>query len=380
MWSFLLLSILSSEQAASVPAPIASGEVVVTGRRYRNEYERCLKSSCPPEREVEAALNASVEDFREGHYDAARGLLQRTIGRNRKYSARMPERMSDLYSTYADLSLHDGYVRDYRSNTYESVDVLRKNLGKTAPATLIARPWIGDMLVREGRPQAADDVYRDAAKDAQAAGQKSLAASIEVRRAWLAVQMGSDRRAGEMLEELAKTSAGEPGITNLVRAIRVRMAIRRKDDATVDRLIAEWRAAPTKKLVLLSEPPAPIVGAQQTSLVALGTVRSEADHYSWVDIGYWVKPSGLVTDAEVLRPDGAAGWAKPIVAQIAGRRYAPLDEPAGSPGLYRIERVSMRTAFDFVTGSHIAQRSGPTQLIHVDITELDKKVSGTDTR
>ena len=200
-------------------------EVVVTAHRYADALARCLAANCPPEQEVDAAMDAATEQFRSGRYEEAMSLLQRTINRNKRYTARMPGLMSDLYATHADVATHFGRRSAYRDSTWKSADVLRDYMGKTSEAALAARPRVGDMLVMDGQARAAEEVYGKAAHDAAANGQPRLAALINFRRAWLSFAQHNDVWTSRLLETVTSGAAGDPKIATLVRALRVRMAI-----------------------------------------------------------------------------------------------------------------------------------------------------------
>ena len=74
--------LLLMAQAASPPAG-SQDEIVVTGRRAEEALAECLARKCPPAEEIEASLQASVEQFADGRYAHARRTLQTAIRRNR---------------------------------------------------------------------------------------------------------------------------------------------------------------------------------------------------------------------------------------------------------------------------------------------------------
>lgn len=379
----LLTLFLIAAQAGNVaPPPIERGDVVVTGRRYANDLARCLASGCSPEQEVEAALAAAVEHFRNGRYEDALQVLRRAIGRNKQYAARMPGKISDLHATYADVSWHYGSTSGYKFGSWSSVDVLREHLGKTHPATLTAASGVGDMLATIGQASSADEVYHRSARDAAANGQPRIAALMTFRRAWLAFGQRQDARVLKLLDEVGAFPADDPRIATLVRALRVRLALRRKDDAAVDRLLAEWRTSAGERPVLVYEPPAPILDTAgigtfgdvpiQRNAAWRGAVRD----VDWVDIGYWVRPSGQTAEVEVLRSQGAKAWATPLLGLVANYRYVPLSVDPGSPGVYQIRRYSLRRELGVQTGSRIVTRVGPLTIVQTDMTRAEAMDDG----
>lgn len=314
-------------------------------------------------------MNAATEQFRSGRYEDAMNLLQRTIDRNKRYAARMPGKISDLYATHADVAAHFGRRSAYMNSTWSSTDVLRKYAGKTSIAALTTRPRIGDMLALQGRASAADEIYASAAHDAAANGQRQLAAQINFRRAWLMFNQGNNAGTARFLDEIAKEMPNDPQIATLVRALRVRIAIRRKQDAVADQLLAEWRTAPGEAPVLISEPPPPVFDTFDPTTMAMNPgIRESPRDYRWVDIGYWVRPWGTTEQVEILRPDNANEWAKPFVKVIAKRRYVPLAQNEGSPGVYRIDRYSLRRELDVDPGVKRLIRVGHLKIIQTDMT------------
>ena len=120
---------------------------------------------------------------------------------------------------------------------------------------------------------------------------------------------------------------------------------------------------------MIFEPVAPIVDPFGGSLVSMnGNATGSARDFQWVDIGYWVRPSGAVEQAEILRPQTARAWAKPYVQQVAKRRYVPLAQEPGSPGVYRVERYSLRRNLEFGQASPWVMRQGAIKVIRTDMT------------
>jgi hypothetical protein len=83
------------------------------------------------------------------------------------------------------------------------------------------------------------------------------------------------------------------------------------------------------------------------------------------DVGFWVEPSGRVSDIEMLRKGGDSSWAAPLLRSIQGRIYAPLADPAGS---YRVERYTYTSLWQSVTGTRLRQRSPAARIEYLDLT------------
>ena len=100
-----------------------------------------------------------------------------------------------------------------------------------------------------------------------------------------------------------------------------------------------------------------------------------SDDYSgaWVDIGFWVTADGRVTDIAVLRSgkakDPEPSWTKPIIAAIAGRRYAQLNVDPNEPGVLRVERYTLTARYNSkVTGTNLRMRDLEPQIEMLDLS------------
>lgn len=380
---FLFAVLLASQQAAAPPvaphAPAQQADVVITGNRMRDALAKCLARNCPPEEEVDAAMNAGAESFSAGRYEEAKQILRRAISRNKQYGGRMPGPMSDLYATYADATEHEGDNDAFRQATRESVDVLRLALGPGHPAALRASTRVGDMWVKLGNADSADSEYRDAAADALRAGNTDIAAALTFRRAWLALGARDFGRSRRVLEQLELSHGKDARFARMLRVLKARIAIARGDVEATDELVAALRGAGGAAPVLLHEPRYPVFHAEliaankasptTNTLLLRGDIR-------WADIGYWIRPDGKAAEVEILRPAENGVWAKPLVDHIKERRYAPATQNAGDPGTYRVERFTLRPSYSVPTGSHIWQRKGVPTLHVVDLTELAQRDVG----
>lgn len=364
--------------------PPAEGEtIVVRARRAQDELAACLARNCPPAEEIDASLNAGVDYFRAGEYTRAKDVLARAVARNRRHAAALPGPVSTLFATYADVAEQEGDDRIFRSATRDSVAVLREHVGENSLSTLLASRRIGDMLVRLGEARAADDAYRAVQARSVEAGQPRLAAELAFRRAWLALSVRNYDRALALGED-AKTLAGrdDRGIAAMINVLATRVAVARGDETAVDRLVAELRTTPGAKPVLISSQPYPPVGAGTPTetgraydtgnptdqIGAANDPLFSSDRIDWVDIGFWIRPGGETADAQILRGSDPTSWARPLLSQIASRRYsaAAADSPVG---LYRVERFTSRPSIGQVSGSRIQRRVGERTLHVVDLSD-----------
>lgn len=352
-------------QAATPPA--ASDEIVVVGHRAEDALARCLARHCPPAEDVEASLQASVEQFAGGRYGVARRTLQASIRRNRGHAAQLPGPVSSLYATLATVAEHEGDSDLWRNAARENMLVLRRHLGEGNRATLTEQLSFGDNMIGLRQPAVADGAYNMVQRLAIERGHGDIAASAAFRRAWLALGREDDRRAERFMDEAVRLAGpADTAMAELRETLRTRIAVRRGDADAVDRLAARLARSPVERPQLLYSQP-----VRDVNPPTLG-VRQDPWHDSdirFADVGYWIRPDGRTADAEVLRTSGLGQWSTGILDQVRERRYVPLR--VGYPGLYRIDRFTVRATIDTPTGSRIRQRMGNLTVHIIDLTETE---------
>lgn len=358
----LVLAQLGSSSAAS------SDEVIVIGRRAEEELAACLSRNCPPSEDIELSLQASVDQFADGRYDDARRNLQRAIRRNRDQAAALPGPVSSLYATLATVAQHEGDSRLWLSSARNNVQVLRSHLGDTHSVTLLQELSFGDNLVRLLTPDSAETAYKAVQHKAVQSGDSDLAASAAFRRAWLALMLERDREAERLADEAVAISGADNRLMTEMREIlRTRIAVRNGDDGAIDALAAQLRQSAIEEPRLLFEPEQdPMSGPL---LPQIGSWSESGVRIA--DVGYWIRPDGRTAGAEMLRDSGMGQWGPVVLRQLSGRRYIPLDLEPGHPGVYRIDRFTVRGTIDMPTGSRIARRMGDLTLHVIDLTETD---------
>lgn len=367
-----MLSILLLAMAQTATPQPAADEIVVIGRQAEKDLAACIARACPPKEEVEASLQASVEQFADGRYDAARVTLQRAIGRNKKHAAELPGPVSSLYATLSTVAEHDGDTRLWRSAARENVEILRKHVGETNSGTLAEEISFADSLVGTGAPQLASATYGVIERKAAQSGQSQLAAGAAFRRAWLALIQGESRKA----ERLADDAVARAGTDNrLMRELRdilqARIAIRRGDENAIDALAERLRRAEGEKPRLLFAPPIDDVSPARLARGEVETDPWHGERFRFADVGYWIRPNGRTANVEVLRNSGLGQWSPGILQHVGARRYTPFDSEPGEPGVYRIDRFTVRAPVGMATGSRLPTRIGPPSVHVVDLTETD---------
>ncbi|MDJ0275700.1 hypothetical protein QLH51_02610 [Sphingomonas sp. 2R-10] len=367
----IVATLLLFAQTAAVP-PAQPDEIIVTGHRAEDALVACLQRSCPPAEEVEASLQASVEQFTAGRYDHARRTLQAAIRRNRQHAAPLPGPVSSLYATLATVAEHEGDAELWQASSRNNVQILRRELGPTDPATLVEELGFADNMVATGSLNAAESMYAGVRRHAVESGQGDLAAGAAYRQAWLALARDRYAKAEQFATEaVALVGTQKPLLEQLRDILRARIAIRKGDAGAVDALAARLgQSVNDPPQLLFSRPVEDIQGGR----AARGGVDTDPWHDSsirFADVGYWIRPDGRTADVEVLRDAGLGQWRSGILKQVSDRRYVPLRTEPGNPGMYRIDRFTVRATKGVPTGTRIARRMGALTVHVIDLTETE---------
>ncbi|MFZ3484608.1 hypothetical protein [Sphingomonas sp. 3-13AW] len=362
--------LLLAQVAAPPPAP-AGQDVLVIGRRAEQALASCLARNCPPAEEVDASLQASVEQFADGRYADARRTLRKAIDRNRDHAAEMPGPISSLYATLATVAEHEGNTMLWKLAARENVAVLRRHLGKTNIATLREELSLADALIGVGAPGAADSAYRSIQQRATESGHSSIAAGAAFRRAWLALLRERYDEADRIADEaVAMAGPDNRVMVELREILRTRIAIRKGDDGAVDALAARLRQSPDQQPQLLFAPPVQDINTHAGEFgIRLDPWNDSQIRFA--DVGYWVRADGRTSEVEVLRTSGLGQWGPLILKHVGERRYVPLAVEPGHPGVYRIDRFTVRGTLGVPTGSRIVRRMGDLTIHVADLTETD---------
>jgi len=345
---------------AAAPAPVAKADVLVVGRRAERELAECLARACPPAEDVEQTLRAATEQFAGGRYADARRTLRAAIRRNGDHAADLAVPVSQLHATLAAVAEHEGDVRLWRNAGRNSMIVLRNGLGDVDPALLRQELVFADSMLGRGAPVAAERAFGGIQRRAVAAGQREIAAGAAVRRAWLALW---ERRFDDArrLADAAVAIAG-PDSRSMADAgeiVRMHIAVRQGKPDAVDALAARLRSSATERPRLLFGPAIDVAALGQDARIR------------YADLGYWIRPDGRTAEAELLHDGGLKPVAPVLLRQIRARRYVPLDLEPADPGLYRIERFTVRAVRDVPPGSRALQRYGPPTVHVADLTETE---------
>lgn len=371
MGSATFLLALAMQSMTAAPQTPEADEVIVVGRRAEKDLKECLQRQCPPAEEVEASLQAAVEQFAAGHYADAHRTLQKAIHRNKKHAAELPGPISSLYATLATVAEHEGYKSIWKHAARQNVVLLREHLGAATPATLTEEIRRADDMLGLGMPDVADGIYKKVQRLGVDGGHRTIAAAATYRRAWLALMRDRFAEADRLAREGA-TIAGpsQPAMIEVRDVLLARIANRRGDTGAVEALATRLRQSATQTPTLLFAPPVEDINPPPGT-----SDRYDRDPVRWADIGYWIRPDGHTADVEMLRTSGLGQWRVGILKHVSARRYVPLALDPSSPGIYRIDRFTVRAIFGVPLGSRIATRMGALTVHVVDLTETNAMIA-----
>lgn len=389
----MLLSALTGLmlQPATLPAKQPEA-IIVTGRRltdYHQALRACLARNCPPNEDIDATMALAEALFIEGKYREARAAVRGSLSRNRSKARDYPEPVSDLYRANARIARNIGMDTDAARSTWEVLRTLKNGIPVEDHRHFTARLEIAQALQSFGKYDQAKRELRTLAEKAQAAGRRDVVIGAELRSLWIAyleAPMGS--AAVRQLNDYSRS----PDLRRSIGAkmLLIRIHSERGAHQEAERLIADLGQS-SEHRILLHNPPFQLaqradVGATQARDSASrsngmggagGTkgfgltanlVEQLVNNFDddWIDVGFWVRPNGEVEDLEIVRQRNEASWAKPLLASIRKRRYAPSD----GENTYRLERYTYTAAYaEAPTGTRTSRRSPNARIEYFDLSQ-----------
>ena len=359
--------------AVAQPRPGESGPIVITGTPLRDTeraLRECVARQCPPEEDIKATLAHAENLFVAGDYAEARRTTRASIRRNSRHAAAHPVPVSSLYRAHSRIAAHLGEGEEYLSAANNVRRALKAGLPDDDPRLIGADLERARAYASMGSAGEAHLLYSRVQRAARAIGRPDLAATAQVRQAWLRDQTG-DRAAAR--RELSKVLEAPPGPGMAVPRLAARVLLGRLDRKAgkavpADALIAEAKALGGGKPVLLFAPAVELPAAGRAGGdIGPGTNQIQADDVDdvWADIGFWVGGDGRVEDVEILRGHGGTAWAEPLLRSIAGRIYAPA---AGEEPSYRVERYTYTALWGSTTGTRLRVRGPDARIEYLDLT------------
>jgi hypothetical protein len=373
----LLLSTMLAAAAPPEDRSTSDGPpIIITGQRL-DETEAalraCLARKCPPDEDIAATLAHAENLFVAGDYKKARATLQASLGRNDDEAKRYPEPVSNLYRANAVVANHLGLEEDYHWSTWGILRALKAGIPKPDARHFGARMEIAAMTTRLRGFESGSRLYQQLAQDAEKAGRPDIAAMASLRAAGVARRNIPSSGARKYLAEMAQSTSPDKKVASLLAKLWLARVAREKGRiAEADRIIREIAPPDLAKPILVYSPPYQLTVQEMQSAdparVTAGEgnpARGFAGNFDkmWIDVGFWVQPDGRVSDLEVLRKGGKAGWADPLLKSISGRLYVPTREP-----FHRVERYTYTSGWELRAGSHIRQRSSRARVEFLDLT------------
>lgn len=382
-----MLALILALQAAPAPPP---ADVVVTGERLQKLHDQCRTGRCTPLRDAQASIAWAEALFREGRYRDAKAVLRDAVGRNRRFEGSDPKPVATLHEAYATVAWQEGDQDIHRDAVFDRVRILRANLSAADPAVRAAALAVGEMWQRLENPQEAEREFERVEQQALTAGDNGLALRARLLRARSQFIQGQRADAQALLASASTMpGAGEPTARAAIKAMRVRLAVEAGDRGEIDAAVRELSGATgvAGRPALVWAPPYPLtaeqLGAQGRGTVPEDLARAaltspkpyEVGAVRWADVGFWIRPDGRTADVEVLRGSRGTGWVQPYLGQVAGRRYAASGAADGDPGVYRVERFTLRPGYVTPTGSLARRRGGVARLEVLDLTDPNARVT-----
>lgn len=386
-----LLPIAAQAQQASPKAD--DDTIVVTGVplwETEKALKDCLARHCPPDEDIRVTLAHAENQFVAGDYKHARETLLASRGRNQKYAAQYPVPVSDLLRANSRVAAHLGEGEAYRVGALDVVAALKAGLSEDDPRVLVARVEVADSLFRFGRFKTAEQRYWDVVRDARRLKLPVVEGFALLRIASLYARLAEydpanyGRSADKALDRVINSPVPEHRpYANAARVLKVRLAAKRGDDSAVDRVLADFRADPTERPVLLFSTPVELPdesGRAGNDGSVTQRIATNPAEDQWVDVSFWVAPDGHPTDVAVLRESKRLDdfWVKPVLASIEARRYAPLKRDPTDPGVLRVERYTYTARWTRQTGSRLRVRETQPRIEMLDLSAEPAGPVGTE--
>jgi len=370
-----LIAALAALPAAAQDTSRGTGDqtIVVTGRPLgdtRRALAECLARKCAPNEDIDATLAHAENLFVAGDYKAARRTTLASIARNRRHAAAYPVAVADLYRANGRIAAHLGEGHSYESSTIAVARSLKAGVPDGDLRVIGAELEKAGMFASLGRTERARQIYARMQVEAHRLGRDDIAAHIRLRSAWLHQLESDEVFARAALKEIAADRTPAARTARAAALVLLAQLDReRGKKVAADALASELSELSGDRPVLIFSPRV----ETPTNAAAMGLVGSSLRRMpmqqfekQWVDIGFRIGPEGRVGEVEMLRSEGSADWAKPLLRAIAGRIYSPV---RSSEGQYRVERYSLTSLWDYkATGTRRRQRSPQARIEMLDLT------------
>lgn len=362
----LFLSALILAQAA----PVAE-DVQVRANRTREALETCIAARCDTPQDVRLSIAHAEAQFVAGRYRDARRTLDAAIRRQKGAAATYPREVASLHNAASTINLHHGDMKWFVRHTAAQKRILQANLPADDPQVRAATLLSADSSLLLRKPRSAIMEYDEAAAEFRRQGEERLAALATLRAASIEAEIRAFDRAQRRLDQVSQASAGnDRDVQSLSAIVASRLALRRgRDPDEAATASTNVRTTENERPLLIKEAKIGLTERLGQTDVPIGKFIEGPGSLLWADVGFRIAPDGTVSDVEVIRGSQSQGWVKPLLGAIADRRYAALDVANGHPGLYRVERISLRPEYGTMLGSRIRSRMGRPEIQVIDMTE-----------
>lgn len=366
--------------------------VVVTAKSLKQteqDLDECIARHCSPPEDIKATLAHAENLFVAGKYFNARSVLLAGRARDRRFAKQYPIEVSDLLRANSAVAAHLGESEAFSLSSIDVVDALKSGLGADDRRVLLAQVEVADNFGKIGRATAAIDLYETVARRANKLDYADVEGLALFRlAAFYARYSDGGAYANELEPAIAKLEAKrDPRFTLFVKSaqlLRLRDKAAKGDEGAIQAYVEVLRDQPQgTSPVLIFAPPIPALYTSGRGALPARDVQGGStgnNEYSslplrnyddqWVDVSFFVSPSGHVDDAQIVRKSPkleSSDWVEPIIASINKRRYLPLKVDPGSLGALRVERYTLTSYYQNVLGTGIRQHS---PLARIEVLDL----------
>jgi hypothetical protein len=401
-----IASILLSSATATAPPTAQQNSIVVIGRAIddnKKALASCLARNCPPDEDIDASLALAESQLIAGKYHDARATLLGALGRDKHAAMAYPVPVSDLYRANGRVAAHLGIDADYYRSTWGIYNTLRKGLPSAIDLKYSALMEVAEMMSTTRGHDTAREYYRSISYHARKDGRPDIAALAELR---MIIRHFPAYARENAIRKVAESTDPKTRAAQLeARLALARIAFERNDLEAADVQLKEITSLDVKRPILVYSPTYEVAARPNSPNETVPQAKWEtplqvrvvapdgrisfrranslesrgfqnfATHRMalnvedmWVDVGFRITDQGKVADVRVLRSRGDTGWAKPLLASIAGRRYTP---PApGSSLAQRTERYTYTSGLEPGAASHSNQHSPNARIEYMDLSDI----------
>jgi hypothetical protein len=312
-----------------------------------------------------------------GEIEGARTTLIKSRSRNKRYAETLPREVSGLLQFDADVASLLGLANYGRIATFDSVDALKAGLPSNDPAISIKRLEVADVFLKQGKYSTAVHMYDAVARRAEESGWPQVQGSAMLRALRfysMAASVNPAYSSESRSRYAALSKMTDPAVKpmqNAALVILARLQLLSKENADVDAVMAKLANIKVSNPVLIY---APFVDVEKSSSAEARYVTPSISKNQWVDFSYRISSQGTVEDIVIAArgPHVDDRLVTSMQKSVAGRRYVPLDIPAGSDGMWRRERLIVVADIVPVLGSRLNIKAGKPKLISMDLTSKVK--------